>query len=243
MHELVRWSGLDQLPPGSKVLDVGCGIGGSARILARDYGFDVLGISISPLQIERARALTPAGLSCTFAVMDAMALELPNATFAGVWSVEACPHMPDKQGYADELLRVLAPSGYLAVADWNRRDPADGAMNRLERLVMQQLLEQWAHPEFASIQSLQRHLEGSRHAAGIRIDTADWSQATLPSWFDSIAEGARRPAAILGLGPQALVAALREVPTILLMQWAFATGLMQFGVFRSRQPAIKAGNP
>ena len=29
----------------------------------------------------------------------------------------------------------------------------------------------------------------------------------------------------------------------LLMQWAFATGLMQFGVFRSRQPAIKAGNP
>ena len=65
----------------------------------------------------------------------------------------------------------------------------------------------------------------------------------MPSWFDSIAEGARRPAAILGLGPQALVAALREVPTILLMQWAFATGLMQFGVFRSRQPAIKAGNP
>jgi MPBQ/MSBQ methyltransferase len=243
VHELVRWSGLNQLPPGSKVLDVGCGIGGSARILARDYGFDVLGISISPLQIERARALTPAGLSCNFAVMDAMALELPNSTFAGVWSVEACPHMPDKQGYADELLRVLAPGGCLAVADWNRRDPADGAMNRLERLVMQQLLDQWAHPEFASIQSLQRHLEGSSHADAIHIDTADWSQATLPSWFDSIAEGARRPGAILGLGPKSLVAALREVPTILLMQWAFATGLMQFGVFRGLKPALKAGNP
>ena len=34
VHELVRWSGLDQLPPGSKLIDVGCGIGGSARILA-----------------------------------------------------------------------------------------------------------------------------------------------------------------------------------------------------------------
>ena len=46
VHELVRWSGLDKLPIGSRVLDIGCGIGGSARILARDYGFDVLGITI-----------------------------------------------------------------------------------------------------------------------------------------------------------------------------------------------------
>ena len=101
VHELVRWSGLDQLPPGSRVLDVGCGIGGSARILARDYGLDVLGISISPGQIRRAQELTPAGLSCRFAVMDALDLELPDAGFDAVWSVEAGPHMPDKQRYAD----------------------------------------------------------------------------------------------------------------------------------------------
>lgn len=236
VHALARWSGLDQLPPGSKVLDVGCGIGGSARILARDYGLDVLGISISPLQIERARALTPDGLSCRFAVMDAMALDLPDASFAGVWSVEACPHMPDKQGYADELLRVLQPGGRLAVADWNRRDPADGPMNRVERWVMRQLLEQWAHPEFASIRSLQAHLQQSRFHGGLEVSCGDWSAATLPSWIDSIAEGARRPGAILGLGPAAVAAALREAPTILLMHWAFATGLMQFGVFRGQKP-------
>ena len=133
VHELVRWSGLDQLPPGSRVLDVGCGIGGSARILARDYGLDVLGISISPGQIRRAQELTPQGLSCRFAVMDALALELPDASFDAVWSVEAGPHMPDKQRYADELLRVLKPGGRLAVADWNRRDPSVRPLNRLER--------------------------------------------------------------------------------------------------------------
>lgn len=237
VHALARWSGLDQLPPGSKVLDVGCGIGGSARILARDYGLDVLGISISPVQIERARALTADGLSCRFAVMDAMAIELPDASFAGVWSVEACPHMPDKQGYADELLRVLQPGGRLAVADWNRRDPADGPMNRVERWVMRQLLEQWAHPEFASIRSLQAHLQQSRFHGGLEVSCGDWSAATLPSWIDSIVEGARRPGAILGLGPAALAGALREAPTILLMHWAFATGLMQFGVFRGQKPA------
>jgi len=242
VHELVRWSGLDQLPPGSSVLDVGCGIGGSARILARDYGLNVLGISISPGQIRRAQELTPAGLSCRFAVMDALALDLPDQSFDAVWSVEAGPHMPDKQRYADELLRVLKPGGLLAVADWNRRDPAVKPLNRLERWVMHQLLVQWAHPEFASIPGFRRNLEQSPWAEGhnhstLQVQTADWSRETLPSWIDSIVEGLRRPAAVLGLGPRAVVMGLRETPTLLLMHWGFATGMMQFGVFRTRKPA------
>ncbi|MFZ0409145.1 MAG: methyltransferase domain-containing protein [Cyanobium sp.] len=240
VHELVRWSGLDRLPPGSRVLDVGCGIGGSARILARDYGFEVLAISISPGQIARARELTPADLvHCRFAVMDALALELPDGDgevgFDAVWSVEAGPHMPDKQRYADELLRVLRPGGLLAVADWNRRDPAAGAMNRRERWVMRQLLDQWAHPEFASIRSLQRNLEQSPWSRGMAVDTGDWTSSTLPSWLDSILEGLRRPAAVLGLGPAAVLQGLRETPTLLLMDWAFRSGLMQFGVFRGQK--------
>ncbi|MBM5791595.1 MAG: methyltransferase domain-containing protein [Cyanobacteria bacterium M_surface_10_m1_298] len=237
VHELVRWSGLDQLPRGSRVLDVGCGIGGSARILARDYGFDVLGISISPGQIQRAQDLTPSDLSCRFAVMDALDLQLPSESFDAVWSVEAGPHMPDKQRYADELLRVLKPHGLLAVADWNRRDPSVKPLNRLERWVMHQLLVQWAHPEFASIPGFRNNLEASRWAQGLEVSTGDWSAETLPSWIDSILEGVRRPAAVLGLGPKAVLMGLRETPTLLLMHWGFATGMMQFGVFRTRKPA------
>ena len=245
VHALVRWSGLDQLPPGSKVLDVGCGIGGSARILARDYGLDVLAISISPGQIQRARELTEPGLSCRFAVMDALDLDLADASFAAVWSVEAGPHMPDKQRFADELLRVLEPGGCLAVADWNRRDPAVRPLDWRERWVMRQLLDQWAHPEFASIAGFARNLLASPYGkpdagegAQLSLETDDWTQETLPSWIDSILEGLRRPGQVLSLGPSAVLQGLRETPTLLLMHWAFATGMMQFGVFRASKPKL-----
>jgi MPBQ/MSBQ methyltransferase len=144
--------------------------------------------------------------------------------------------MPDKQRYADELLRVLKPGGLLAVADWNRRDPGVKPLNRLERWVMHQLLVQWAHPEFASIPGFRNNLEASPYGQGLTVTTGDWSRETLPSWIDSILEGMRRPMAVLGLGPKAVLMGLRETPTLLLMHWGFATGMMQFGVFRARKP-------
>ena len=63
----------------------------------------------------------------------------------------------------------------------------------------------------------------------------DWSRQTQPSWIESILEGVRRPGAVLGLGPGAALQGLRETPTLLLMDWAFRTGMMQFGVFRGRK--------
>ncbi len=233
VHELVHWSGLDKLPKGSRVLDVGCGIGGSARVLALDYGFDVLGISISPAQVQRANRLTPEGLLCRFEVMDALDLKLDKGSFDGVWSVEAGPHMPNKQRYADEMLRVIRPGGVLALADWNRRDISYGSMSTFEQFIMKQLLNQWAHPEFSSINSFKKNLLDSRYNGGY-VDTDDWTKYTLPSWNDSILEGLRRPEAIFSLGAPGLFNAIREIPTILMMRWAFATGLMKFGVFKTR---------
>ena len=64
-------------------------------------------------------------------------------------------------------------------------------MNRNERWVMRQLLNQWAHPEFASIKgfSVQPRSRQRRET----ISTGDWTVETLPSWIDSIVEGIRRP--------------------------------------------------
>ena len=232
VHEMVRWGGLDQLPPGKTVLDVGCGIGGSSRILAQAYGFAVTGITISPQQVKRATELTPAGVTAKFLVDDAMALSFPDASFDVVWSIEAGPHMPDKAVFAQELLRVLKPGGILVVADWNQRDDRQQPLNFWEKPVMQQLLDQWSHPAFSSIEGFAELLEATGLVAG-SVTTADWTEPTLPSWLDSIWQGIVRPVGLVRFGPSGLVKSLREVPTLLLMRLAFGTGLCRFGMFRA----------
>ena len=66
------------------------------------------------------------------------------------------------------------------------------------------------------------------------IRDSNWTKYTIQSWNESIYEGLRRPSSILKLGLSALLKALREIPTILMMRWAFSRGLMRFGVFKSR---------
>ena len=233
VHELVRWSGMNKLPKGSRVLDVGCGIGGSARILSNDYGFDVVGISISQEQIKRANELTNNHNFCRFEVMNALDLKFPKGSFDGVWSVEAGPHIIDKQKFADEMLRVLRPGGVLAIADWNQRDLTKNPLNFLEKFIMNQLLIQWTHPEFSSIEGFTNNLLNSPYC-GSSVETSNWTEFTIQSWNESIYEGFRRPSSILKLGLRSLFKAFREIPTILMMRWSFSKGLMRFGVFKSR---------
>ena len=233
VHELVHWSGMNKLPKGSRVLDVGCGIGGSARILSNDYGFDVVGISISQEQIKRANELTNNHNFCRFEVMNALDLKFPKGSFDGVWSVEAGPHIIDKQKFADEMLRVLRPGGFLAIADWNQRDSTKYPLNFLERFIMNQLLIQWTHPEFSSIEGFTNNLLNSPYC-GSAVETSNWTEFTIQSWNESIYEGFRRPSSILKLGLRSLFKAFREIPTILMMRWSFSKGLMRFGVFKSR---------
>lgn len=238
VYEMVRWGRLDQLPRGTTVLDVGCGIGGSARLLARDYGFVVTGITISPAQVQRARELTPPDLPVQFQVADALQLPFADASFDVVWSIEAGPHMPDKAQYAREMLRVLKPGGILVVADWNQRDDRHRPLRPWERWVMRQLLDQWSHPAFASIEGFAEILEATDLVQGA-VMTADWTTETLPSWLDSIWQGIVRPKGLLTFGVVGFIKSLREVPTLLLMRLAFGTGLCRFGMFR----AVRSATP
>jgi MPBQ/MSBQ methyltransferase len=232
VHEMVKWGGLDQLPQGTTVLDVGCGIGGSSRILAKDYGFTVTGITISPQQVKRAQELTPSGVTAQFKVDDALALSFCDHSFDVVWSIEAGPHMEDKAKYAQEMMRVLKPGGILVVADWNQRDDRQKPLNVWEKPLMRQLLDQWSHPAFSSIEGFSEKIAATGLVEGDVI-TADWTKETIPSWLDSIWQGVIRPQGMIKFGLSGVIKSLREVPTLLLMRIGFGTGLCRFGMFRA----------
>ena len=238
VHEMVKWGGLDKLSRGTSVLDVGCGIGGSSRILAKEYGFQTTGVTISPKQVQRATELTPEDVTAKFQVDDALNLSFPDNSFDVVWSIEAGPHMPDKAKYAEEMVRVLKPGGILVVADWNQRDDRQNPLNFWEKPVMRQLLDQWTHPSFSSIEGFSEQIEATGLIEG-KVITADWTKETLPSWLESIWQGIVRPQGFIQFGFSGFIKSLREVPTMLLMRLGFGAGLCRFGMFRAvKSPSV-----
>jgi MPBQ/MSBQ methyltransferase len=97
---------------------------------------------------------------------------------------------------------------------------------------MRQLLDQWSHPAFASIEGFAEQLAATGLVDG-EVMTTDWTTATLPSWIDTIWQGVIRPQGWWQFGLTGLLKSVREVPTILLMRLAFGTGLCRFGMFRA----------
>lgn len=111
------------LNPNSKVLDVGCGIGGPMREIALFSGAAVVGINNNEYQIKRAEALNRAvghGLSerCSFVKADFMQMPFPDNTFDAVYEIDATCHAPDAVACYKEILRVLKPGGRFAGYEW-----------------------------------------------------------------------------------------------------------------------------
>ncbi len=106
------------VPPGSQLLDVGCGSGQLALMAAKD-GLEVTGVDIAGNLVERARARAAAeGLRARFEEADAEALPFEDETFDVVVSLIGAMFAPRPDLVAQELLRVCRPGGTIAMANW-----------------------------------------------------------------------------------------------------------------------------
>ncbi len=105
---------------GTKVLDAGCGIGGSAIWLAKHKGADVIGVTLSKKQIEKAKKLAEEnGVNdkTDFQLKDFTNTGFPENLFDVVWAIESACHITDKKKFLQEVYRLLKNKGRLIVAD------------------------------------------------------------------------------------------------------------------------------
>lgn len=100
------------LRPGMKVLDVGCGVGGPQRSLARKFGASIVGLNINEYQLGKCSAYnSKADLDHLCSTLHGDFLNIPaeDGSFDAAYHIEALCHAPDKAAAYAEIFRVLRP--------------------------------------------------------------------------------------------------------------------------------------
>jgi sterol 24-C-methyltransferase len=127
--------------PRPHILDVGCGIGGPYRNIARFYSgqVQITGITLNEYQVNRGNDLNAQqGLQhlCRSIQGDFMKLPFGEGSMDGAYAIEATCHAPDRVGCYSEVLRVLKPGSVFACYEWcvtDKYDPKNPEHRRIKK--------------------------------------------------------------------------------------------------------------
>jgi tocopherol O-methyltransferase len=151
---------LADIKTGLRILDIGCGFGGSSLYLAKKYGASTTGITISPVQVQMAReAAVKANVDARFLLMDAEDMHLAQQ-FDVLWSVESISHYQDPRKFFASAAKLLKPGGCFALTDWFRKEdisPADKKrfIEPIEKGMLVELREMSDYSDFLVSSGLQ----------------------------------------------------------------------------------------
>lgn len=158
----------------TKVLEIACGRGGFAELLAASTGADVLGIDLSRAQLSRARERR--GPNLRFAHHDVMKLDKLGERFHAAACIDAACYFPDKRLAVEQIANVLVPGGRLLLIDWCKQE----GLNALqEELVLRPFMKFWAVPSLATASEYSRYLERSGFDV---LELADLNDRVRPNW-------------------------------------------------------------
>ncbi|HWB00042.1 MAG TPA: class I SAM-dependent methyltransferase [Pirellulales bacterium] len=225
---------LARITPGSLVLDVGCGMGGSSMHLAREFGCAVTGVTLSPVQRwwantwARARGL---GRQLTVMCDDVEQTDFSDASFDVVWSIECTEHLYDKASFFARAARWLRPGGKLAICAWLAGgDSLDvGRTAQVERVC-----EAFLCPSLGSAADYERWMSD----AGLRaVARKDWTNRVMRTWEICQRRVERSRVRLLARVVPGMVLFLDSFDAI---YTAYASGAMAYGCFVFEKPSRSA---
>jgi tocopherol O-methyltransferase len=165
------------LSGGEKILDAGCGVGGSCLWLAENYDVNIVGITVSDAQVyEAKRLIKEHGLNKRISVekQDYLNTKFPAGSFDIVWAIESVCHSTEKKDFLKEAFRVLKPGGKIIVAD----GVLLRGLRKSEEKDYQQFLEGMALPNLANFADFKRAMEETGFR---RVRAINKTHEALPS--------------------------------------------------------------
>ncbi len=142
-----------------KVLDAGCGIGGSSIYLAKKYGANVVGITLSDIQLKIARKKAlKFGLQnkVRFLIQDFTKTSFDDGHFSKIFGVESICHAEKKIDFLNEAHRLLKKGGMITIADGFQ---TRSNLSDKENKIYQKWLKGWAVPNLATVDGFHNDLK------------------------------------------------------------------------------------
>jgi tocopherol O-methyltransferase len=217
---------LAKIKAGERLLDVGCGMGGSSIHLARWRGCHATGVTISRLQRTWARLsalLQRAGPRTEFLCADAEVVEFPEESFDVVWIVECTEHLFDKPRFFDRASRWLAPGGRIAICAWLA---GDEPLDESQRQQVYDVCDGFLCPSLGTAADYKNWMETAR----LRLNhIIDWTPRVLQTWEICQRRVDRSPLKLLARVFDKESAVFLDRFQIILN--AYRTGAMKYGCF------------
>ena len=222
------------VPRNARVLDIGCGLGGSLLWLSEQFGCEGVGMTISPVQARMATAKAKSrGLSqrVRFEVNDANEWRPDPESFDLIWIMESSEHFADKARFFERCRQALKPGGILACCAWLRRDgPARPEEQPLVNTIADAMLS-------ASLGSLSDYTRWMTDA-GLKVTVAeDITCQVAPTWTHCSRIGDKPVVKFFLRFTDS--ATQRFVKSFPLMAQAYAQGAMAFGLFVARKYVVR----